>query len=438
MISKTHFFKIFTPIIVFWSLAASASELPIMGNWYGLLKQKEKSSCWLRIGLEEDLLTIGFKESKYIERSAELKTRLEQPDPLKKEWKISFEGPLKLDYRELITCRVVVQSPLTVAVVDSKLHIEGFIIDGVKQGLALDADITDICFRSNPIIKYLDEVLKKTCSFITNYDLKDIETINLRKTGLTSLNINDFAGFTELKTLDVSENKIKFIPAGFFDLFPKLENVNFNHNIISELPGTAFAKNPQLKKVYFGGNQISVLDADLFRDKEHLSDLIFAANKLDAVPDTLFGESSKFSAVDFSNNQLAKFNPNFDKVKEILYLSIDDNLLTHFPKIPWDKMDDMRELSLKNNKISQFPPAPFEGRGGKRWKWGVGFYRLLPKVNLANNSIVDFPQDILDERKCNGFWGAFIEIKGNPISYNLVKDYHCILTMDGQPVREPW
>ncbi|XP_051974633.1 lumican-like [Xyrauchen texanus] len=202
-----------------------------------------------------------------------------------------------------------------------------------------------------PLSKSLDELKligNQLSSFPSNTlsGMENLTTIHLSKNKLTTESITGaFKGLKSLVLLDVSENKLKKLPAG---VPPSLLMLYADHNDIDSIPNGYLAKLPALQYLRVSHNKMvdSGIPAGVF-NVSSLLELDLSFNKLKTIPEIneslehLYLQVNDISKFDLSN--ICKFiSPvNYSRLRT---LRLDGNNLTH-SSMPDDTSNCLRQAS---------------------------------------------------------------------------------------------
>jgi len=98
----------------------------------------------------------------------------------------------------------------------------------------------------------------------TNYDIvKDLPSIDLSGYDIISLDGLDYWNFDNLKTLNLSQNRISQILGEHFSTMPLLEEINISNNFVSNVSLSGMA----LKRFIANGNALTQIDLNFFADE---------------------------------------------------------------------------------------------------------------------------------------------------------------------------
>lgn len=135
--------------------------------------------------------------------------------------------------------------------------------------------------------------------------LRHIVELNLDKNSIQSVGLNAFTGLTKLRAIDLSENRLHFIPSGLFQKIPSLIIADLHGNPLSHLrktepflnsssiqildisfcrirhiPEMALSSLHALVKLNISSNHIENIDYFTFRDFIYLEEIDLSNNKL--------------------------------------------------------------------------------------------------------------------------------------------------------------
>src|SRR6185312_89226 len=82
----------------------------------------------------------------------------------------------------------------------------------------------DVCGRTSQVTTYFETWLEKTCSQVTNEDLKSFTKLSLQACNLENLQKEDLQGLINLETLNLRFNKLQSISEEAFQAIPNLKH----------------------------------------------------------------------------------------------------------------------------------------------------------------------------------------------------------------------
>jgi len=202
-----------------------------------------------------------------------------------------------------------------------------------------------------------------------------------------------------LKTLDVSKNKIKKLGIKLASL-KELKSLNCDDNLLEANEMSLISSLTKLQSLSLGGNQLGEPSTKTTRKKSSSSSKIItneANNKFPPLPPSLkqlklnnnnflnipsiLYESNnnyfcltKLEKLDISNNNLAVLPEEISNLLNLSELNADDNAIVELPN-GIGELKKLKTLSLKNNQIS----------AGERKK----SYQPLPELLFTNTLLID-------------------------------------------------
>ena len=111
------------------------------------------------------------------------------------------------------------------------------------------------------------------CSAVSDSDLATHQHLSLANSGIQTLQIGDFSGIPDLRTLDLAGNRLQALPARTFDELRPLRSLRLDGNDLAELPLGMLANVRHLVRLRLDGNRLTALPARLFLGLGELSEL---------------------------------------------------------------------------------------------------------------------------------------------------------------------
>lgn len=200
--------------------------------------------------------------------------------------------------------------------------------------------------------------------------LHNLSTLNLSN---NNYEIWTTTGQYNIRTLDLSKNKISGVDHDAFDRMPKLQYLDLSENRIHDLLPTIFAKatnlyslilsrnyffevpkfqSSSLRSVLLSSCQILKLDVDSFRGMNSLLEIDLSINQIEEIPDNL--GSNTLQDLDISYNEIRTLTDNsFSSLPHLAVLDLRGNEFkevwstSHFASNPF-----LREVYVKGNRWS--------------------------------------------------------------------------------------
>ncbi|KAI8491462.1 Leucine-rich repeat-containing protein 4C [Branchiostoma belcheri] len=208
-------------------------------------------------------------------------------------------------------------------------------------------------------------------------------SLSMSGNNITRVVAHQFAGFSQLQTLDLSFNMISEIEDGAFVGLESLHTLQLYYNRLTSIPTEALGRLPHLKELWLRGNPINCLDADAFaylpnlqlldlgelRHLEAISNdmfsglsklvhLNFAVANLQTVP--YLGELESLEELDLSGNSIKVIdNEAFTGLSKLKRLIIISSQVTEIKRFALSHLKSLTELDLSYNNISALPSNEF-------------------------------------------------------------------------------
>ena len=200
------------------------------------------------------------------------------------------------------------------------------------------------------------------CMTVPSDDLAGITMLNLSDStttddtdDITTLLSGDFAGLSELITLNLSDNRLT----------------------TSGLPADIFAGLSNLQALLLNGNlPLTELPAGIFNGLTSLTILRLQFNQLtpSGLPATIFADLTILETLDLRNNALGELPATiFDGLSNLRTLDLSSNALEELPATIFDGLSNLRTLNLSSNALEELPATIFDG------------LEMLQGVNVSGN-----------------------------------------------------
>lgn len=246
----------------------------------------------------------------------------------------------------------------------------------------------------------------------TFHELKKLKKLKIRSknfewspTKNLELSLNAFNGLSELQSLDLAQNNIKFVPSGVFCSLENLSTLNLTHNRIRTVGQLGFGqgcgsnlhsldlshneikslpedsellKLRSLQHLYLQHNNISDISSEAFNGLVSMRVLNISHNHLHTLPDGLFANARELREVYLNDNTLFELARGiFHRLEQLIVLDLSSNQLTssHIDDGTFLGLIRLIVLNLSNNALTRID--------GKTFK-DLFFLQIL---NLKNNSI---------------------------------------------------
>ena len=268
-------------------------------------------------------------------------------------------------------------------------------VDASGDGTAAEAGpvtpTPGICGRTQKvhenIVYYLENLysVERTCAEVNVADLESF-TVSLEMAGyeIASLKSGDFAGLSNLQTLELSSNTFTTLPANVFSGLTSLEILKLisgelssldaralsglttlqtlllQSNDLDSLPGTVFTGLTALGTLELQENDLGTLPAGVFSGLAALHTLHLYDNDLTALPAGVFSGLSALEVLDLNDNDLTALPAGvFSGLSALEVLNLTDNDLDSLPGTVFSGLSNLLTLGLQNNDLSSLPDGLF-------------------------------------------------------------------------------
>ena len=169
----------------------------------------------------------------------------------------------------------------------TKLYEDNF--KGLSNLIELDLSENQVVFDSN------------TFRYLTN-----LKRLNLSKNKIMNISDESFKELSKLEELNLSENEIEFLGTSKSN-YPNESSdpANFTNK---QLTGKPFSGLKNLRTLNLSLNKINKIDSECFLDLENLEKFLISNNDLKHFDFACFLKNSKIQHVDLSQNQICKIN----------------------------------------------------------------------------------------------------------------------------------
>lgn len=149
------------------------------------------------------------------------------------------------------------------------------------------------------ILIFYEEKVTELMPFGISDVFTNIIELRIAAKGLKFITRENFSGLTDLKSLQLGNNKLMSIPTDAFYELPNLEFLNIYRCFLKELSEDLFINNPNLKELYAPYNDIQVVPAEIFRNNPKLETVNMDFNHLNMDVQVDFSKFKNFKKASF-------------------------------------------------------------------------------------------------------------------------------------------
>ena len=298
------------------------------------------------------------------------------------------------------------------------------------------AEDAGICSRT-PVIR--DKLLRRVsgvrdCGFVTDAHLAGITSWLLwdgdqegtvpRPPRIDSLKAGDFAGLSNVPTLEIRKADFTELPDGVFDGLTRLTELNLDRNkslatvhsgafedlrlltdltlygsAVTSLPADVFDNLLVLEELELTENELITLPPGLLNNQGELESLYIRLNKLSSLPTGIFDELEDLESLDLGSNELDSLSVDlFSELESLEYLGLRKNGISELPDGIFNGLSSLERLSLNENDLDDLPSGVFDDLSG------------LQYLYLEDNDLDELPDGIFDG------WTSLValDLAGNP------------------------
>nr|XP_033330545.1 chaoptin-like isoform X1 [Megalopta genalis] len=228
-----------------------------------------------------------------------------------------------------------------------------------------------------------------------------------------------FHNLTQLKSLDLTGNRIKVLASESIVDCPKLVTISLAYNRIYKMERNAFYGLPSLRFLHLEFNKLTALDLEAISEiggpdfalnvsynaislihsagsMNNLTRLDLSFNNISQLPADTFTSTPDLKHLDLGNNLLVVLESGTFQLSYLETLSLRDNKLETLKGQSFHGLAMLQQLDLSGNQISQLSEEQFRN------------LKNLRILNVSNNRLGSLPRDV--------FKGTKLEILD--LSYN--------------------
>lgn len=187
-----------------------------------------------------------------------------------------------------------------------------------------------------------------------------IEKLFVFKNGIEILSQGDFETLSNLKMLDLSQNKLTELPDGVFGPLSSLHNLDLSANQIVHISQNSFAGLEHLERLYLFSNLIESIHPTAFDGLEQLLELKLQGNKLTMMPAL---KMPHLLLLDLRFNSIPLLEPDDLQTPKLESLKLGGLGLSSLNEELVGRFSNLHELDISGNQLTVFPPVLREAKG---------------------------------------------------------------------------
>lgn len=225
------------------------------------------------------------------------------------------------------------------------------------------------------------------------YSPRNVRRLNISRNNF--VHITGLSTFSNLVSLDVSNNGLSFIPDDVGSM-PHMRTLIARNNNLEDLPKT-LVNAQSLEAVYLSGNRLETIPEVLF-DLPNVKVLHMGGNRIESLPYQI-GTMLSLEILYLGGNQLKDVPASIGRLSSLSSLALCDNMLESIPSTLGD-LTNLQSLSLHNNNLKTLPTEIIQ-------------LQNLQQLSLRNNPLVhNFVHNMsLDPPKLKELAGRIVRLK---------------------------
>ncbi|KAL2731350.1 chaoptin-like [Vespula squamosa] len=216
-----------------------------------------------------------------------------------------------------------------------------------------------------------------------------------------------FHNLTELRSLDLTGNRIKILVSDSIMDCPKLVTISLAYNRIYKMDRNAFYGLSSLRFLHLEFNRLTVLDLDAFSEiggtefalnvsynaisfidsgstTNNLTHLDVSFNNITHLPTETFCGTPDLLTLDLRNNFITSLEPGTFALNQLQVLNLRNNKIEALRKQSFYGLHSLQQLDLGNNEVAQLSTEQFRN------------LKNLRILNLSGNKIRSLPRDVFE------------------------------------------
>ena len=248
-----------------------------------------------------------------------------------------------------------------------------------EERLLEDLDLVSLDLSNNRDTFEDISIMERINSF-TN-----LTTLNLSQNCLSQIRTNQFNRLARLQLLDLSFNQIFYFEENSFTGLSSLIYLNLSKNYLNEIEENDLDHMPQAKQINLDFNKIKKIRSKVFTSMSKLSTISLRFNKIETIANDSFQDLMLLEQVKLNGNKLKGINRLIEIYSTVSDLDLSGNLAGNF--IPFQQITTIRSLNLAKNNISQISDYSFN-----YYKTERNAFLELYNLSLAFNKLNQISQ----------------------------------------------
>ncbi|XP_053947146.1 chaoptin [Anastrepha ludens] len=250
-----------------------------------------------------------------------------------------------------------------------------------KSFLGLKESLTELRLANNLLGDSLNPIFS-TAEF---HPLKNLKTLDLSGNKIKSIEEGLLKGCVDLKDFYVDRNCLTAVPSNSLNGPNALRHLSLRHNHITTLHYKAFVAQPQLEIVDLRYNEIKTIEGLAFQGLRAIREIKLAGNRITNLNSDVFEHVPTLQKLDLSENFINQFpTVSLTAIGNLKSLNLSSNMLQRLDYTHTQVIKTLEVLDLSRNGITTVPPGTFRD------------LTALKYLDLSLNSLRTIEDDALE------------------------------------------
>uniref|UniRef100_A0A1B0A582 LRRCT domain-containing protein n=1 Tax=Glossina pallidipes TaxID=7398 RepID=A0A1B0A582_GLOPL len=250
-----------------------------------------------------------------------------------------------------------------------------------KSFVGLKESLTVLRLSNN----LLGDSLNPIFSSAELHPLKNLKTLDLSANKIKSIEEGLLKGCTDLKEFYVDRNSLTVVPSHSLNGPSALRHLSLRHNYITILRYESFIAQPQLEIIDLRYNDIKNIEGLAFKGLRKIKEIKLAGNRITNLNSDVFENLPTLQKLDLSENFIPKFPiVSLNAISNLKALNLSSNMLQRLDYSHLEVVRSLETLDLSRNGITTIPPGTFRDLTALRY------------LDLSLNSLRTIEDDALE------------------------------------------
>ncbi len=187
----------------------------------------------------------------------------------------------------------------------------------------------------------------------------DTKEINLSGMSIFEISLAEAGNLSELRTLDISENRLEHIELNFLSDCSDLRTINLGENKIQKIDIPSLKGSTHLEELSLSNNLIKHVDFDGLSGCNHLEVLNLSDNHMHEIDLSFLSTCPNFTTLYLQNNQLASIDIGAIRdCRLVQHLDLSHNWIRAIDLSPLSGNTNLMHLDLSQNPLSGIDLSP--------------------------------------------------------------------------------